>query len=74
MIPLSWRVEKYKRIMEKRQEANKPCDIVHVARLDNGKESVFLIQDMFPVTKEYILGEYILGNSILRVTMLWQIL
>ena len=68
MIPLSWRVEKYKRVMEQRREMNKPCDIVHVARLDNGKESAFLIQDMFPVTDEYILGEYLLGNSFFRVT------
>ena len=58
MIPLSSRTAKYKKIMNKKLESGKPCDIIHIMKLDNGKESVFLIQDMFPITGEYIEREY----------------
>ena len=54
MIPLSSRVDKYRRIIEKKEHSGKRCDILHIAKLDNDKESVFLIQDMFPVTAQYI--------------------
>ena len=33
-------------IIDKRLSNNQHCDILHIARLDNGKKSVFLIQDM----------------------------
>lgn len=68
MIPLSSQVEKYKRIMLKKQEENKPCDILHIAKLDNGKESVFLIQDMFPITELYIEREYTIAGNHFMVT------
>ena len=41
MIPLSSRVEKYRKIIENKEKTGKPCDILH---------SVFIIQDMFPIT------------------------
>ena len=46
MIPLSSRIDKYKRIVEKKEKAGKPCDIIHIAKLDDSRESTFLIQDM----------------------------
>ena len=49
MIPLSSRIGKYKQIMEKRERAGKPCDILHIVKLDDSRESAFLIQDMFPI-------------------------
>ena len=55
LIPMSSRVEKYKKLIDKRELSGKPCDIFHIAKLDNGKEGVFLIQDMFPITSNYIL-------------------
>ena len=51
MIPLSSRIDKYKRIMEKKEKAGKSCDILHIVKLDDSRESAFLIQDMFPITK-----------------------
>ena len=54
IIPLSSRVSKYKKIIEKKEKTGKKCDILHIAKLDNDKESVFLIQDMFPITEDYI--------------------
>lgn len=68
MIPLSSRIDKYKKIMSKKLESGKPCDILHIMRLDNGKESVFLIQDMFPITENYIEREYTIAHNHLVVT------
>ncbi len=66
MIPLSSRIEKYRRIMQKKEQAGKPCDIIHIVKLDDSRESAFLIQDMFPITDEYIEREYtISGNQLL---------
>lgn len=68
MIPLSSRIEKYKKIMNKKITSGKPCDILHIIKLDNDKESVFLIQDMFPITEENIERKYTIGNNHLTVT------
>ena len=68
MIPLSSRIDKYKRIMEKKEQAGKPCDILHIVKLDDSRESVFLIQDMFPITEEYIEREYNIAGNHLMLT------
>ena len=68
VIPLSSQVEKYRKIIERRIAAGKPCDTLHIAKLDNGKDSVFLIQDMFPITDEYIEREYTIAGNHLMVT------
>ena len=68
MIPMSSRINKYRQILDRRQKAGKPCDIIYIAKLDNDKESVFLIQDMFPVTEKYIEREYTIAGKHLMVT------
>ena len=68
MIPLSSKVEKYKKIIEIRSKENKPNDIIHIAILDNNKESVFLIQDMFPITEKYIKRSYTINGQPLVLT------
>ena len=68
MIPLSSRIDKYRRIMEKKERARKPCDILHIAKLDDSRESAFLIQDMFPITDEYIEREYTIAGNHLMLT------
>lgn len=66
MIPMSSKVEKYMKIIDKKVIEGKPCDILHVVKLPNDRETVFLIQDMFPITKEYVEREYrIAGNHML---------
>ena len=66
MIPLSTQIDKYRKIIEKKKNAGKPCDIIHIAKLADNRESAFLIQDMFPITEEYIEREYtIAGNPLL---------
>ncbi len=68
MVPMSSRIEKYRRIINGRINQGKPCDILHIARLDNGQEAVFIISDIFPVTEKYIVREYFIGVNHLRVT------
>ncbi len=43
IIPLSSRIDKYRRIMEKKEKVEKPCDILHIVKLDDSRESAFLI-------------------------------
>lgn len=62
MIPLSSRVDKYKKLIAKRKEQNKPCHGIHILTFPTGRESVFLIQDIFPVTEKYIDRAYTIGN------------
>ena len=68
MIPLSSRIDKYRRIMEKKEKAGKSCDIFHIVRLDDSRKSAFLIQDMFPITEEYIEREYTIAGNHLMLT------
>ncbi len=68
MIPLSSRIDKYKQILEKKEKAGKSCDILHIVKLDDSRESAFLIQDMFPITEEYIEREYTIAGNHLMLT------
>ena len=68
MIPLSSKIDKYKKIMNKKLKSGKPCDIIHIIKLDNGKESAFLIKDMFPIIEKYIAREYTIANNQMKVT------
>lgn len=54
--------------MEKKEKAGKPCDILHIVKLDDSRESVFLIQDMFPIMEEYIEREYTIAGNHLMLT------
>ena len=65
---MSSKLEKYKKIIETKELKGKPCDTLHIAKLDNNKESVFLIQDMFPITSQYIEREYTIGGNHLKIT------
>ena len=68
VIPLSSKIDKYKRIIESREKLNKPCDTLHILKLDNDRTSVFLIQDMFPITENYIERAYTINGNPLRLT------
>ena len=52
----------------KGNKAGKPCDIIHIVKLDDSRESAFLIQDMFPITEKYIEREYTIAGNHLMVT------
>lgn len=68
MIPLSSRIDKYRCIIRKKEQAGKPCDIIHIVKLDDDRESAFFIQDMFPITDEYIEREYTISGNQLVLT------
>ena len=68
MIPLSSQLDKYRRIIEKKEKAGKPCDIIHIVKLDDNRQSAFLIQNMFPITDEYIEREYTIAGNHLMLT------
>lgn len=68
MIPLSSRIDKYRDIVEKKIRAGKTCDIIHIAKLDDSRESAFLIQDTFPITEKYIEREYTIASNHLMLT------
>ena len=68
IIPVSSKLEKYKKIIKNKEKKGTKCDILHIAKLDNDKESVFLIQDMFPITSQYIEREYTIGGNHLKIT------
>ena len=69
MIPLSSRIDKYKKIIDKKTNEGKTCDILHIVKLPNDRQTTFLIQDMFPITEEYIEREYrIAGNHMILVS------
>lgn len=63
MIPLTSRIEKYKKIIAQKEVQHKPTDGLYICKLPTDKESVFLIQDMFPVTLKYIEREYTLAGN-----------
>ena len=55
-------------LMEKKEKTGRPCDIIHIVKLDDSRESAFLIQDMFPITEEYIEREYTIAGNHLMLT------
>ncbi len=57
LIPISSQVEKYKKYYNKKIEKYKKCDTIEFGQV-LGHEKAFLIQNMCPVTSEYIKNEY----------------
>lgn len=66
VIPMSTKIEKFKRIMQKKAEQKKPCDSIHILTIAN-KESAFIISDMFPITEDYITREYTINGIPLQL-------
>ncbi|WP_346874222.1 type III toxin-antitoxin system CptIN family toxin [Clostridium sp. UBA5988] len=57
MIPISSKVDKYKKIYNEKIKKYGMCDTLHFGEV-LGIEKAFLIQNMCPVTYEYINNEY----------------
>ena len=57
-IPISSKVEKYRAIYHKCVNKYHRCDYIDFANVI-GYETAFLIQNMFPITKQYLSDEYI---------------
>lgn len=52
-IPMSSKIEKYKKLQEQKIKKNGICDTIVIGKYRR-KESVFLIQNIFPITEKYI--------------------
>lgn len=61
-IPASTQCEKFLKIYTHKKEKFGRCDTIVFGRL-LGKDNAFLIQNMCPVTKEYVNSEYIINGS-----------
>ena len=57
LIPISSKIEKYHAIAQKKIEKYGKCDAIVFGEV-LGYEKAFLVQNMIPVTDEYILEEY----------------
>lgn len=61
LIPLSSQVENYKAKIRNDEEKHKICIFYHIGKI-MGKENVFLIGNMFPITEKYIKKPYTFKN------------
>ncbi len=67
-VPISTKYEKYKKIYEyKKYKQHKVYNFIFGEVV--GKKSVFLIQNLFPTTEEYILGKYITENKDVEIAL-----
>lgn len=57
-LPISSKVEKYKQIYNEKKEKYRRVDNIVFGYVE-GEERAFLIQNMFPTTKEYIEEKYV---------------
>lgn len=67
LVPCSSKTEKYERLIKKKKEQHKPTDTIQIIKIFDQK-TVLLFQDMFPVTAEYIDGQYIKGGQPVRIS------
>ena len=67
MLPISSRVEKYKRIYEDKKKRYGKCDNIVFGYVE-GELRTFLIQNMFPITSRYIIEKYIKQKRDVRVS------
>ena len=67
-VPISTKYEKYQKIYEyKKQKQHRVYNFVFGEVV--GKKSVFLIQNIFPTTEEYILEKYVTENKDVEIAL-----
>lgn len=66
LVPCSSKIEKFERLIQKKQEQHKPTDTIKIVKIFDQK-TVLLFQDMFPVIAAYIDGPYIKGGQPVRI-------
>lgn len=65
-VPQSTRVEKYKSIVQRKIQKYGKCNTIIIGKF-GGKENAFLIQNMFPVTKEFVDHEHLIDGKSIRI-------
>lgn len=66
LVPCSSKIEKFEKIVLKRKEYNRPNDTIKIVTIQN-KKTALLLQDMFPITRQYITNQYIRGGQAVRI-------
>lgn len=66
LVPCSSKIEKFERLIQKKQEQHKPTDTIKIVKVF-GKKTALLFQDMFPVTATYIDSQYNKGGQPVRI-------
>lgn len=66
LVPCSSKIEKFERLIQKKQEQHKPTDTIQIVKIFDRK-TVLLFQDMFPVIAAYIDSPYIKGGQPVRI-------
>ena len=61
-IPMSSKVEKFKRLREQKLAKYGNCDTILIKKF-LGKESVFLLQNMFPTIEKYVDHSHIINGA-----------
>lgn len=61
-IPLSSKIDKYKKIVDRKIKKYGKCDTILIRKITN-RESAILIQNAFPTLEKYIDHEHILSNG-----------
>lgn len=72
MIPFSSQITKFRRIYEQKIKKYKQCDTIVFGEV-MGHEKAFLIQNMCPVTENYIKNEYYDSNAHIPVRVNGQL-
>ena len=62
LVPCSSKIEKFECILEKKKGRHKPTDTIKIISIQ-GRKTALLFQDMFPITADYIDGQYIRGGQ-----------
>jgi len=65
-IPLTSKIDKYKSIISIKEKKYKICRSIMICNIET-KEYVLLIQNAFPVTKEYIKSNHYINNKLVRI-------
>ena len=65
-IPMSSKVEKYKKIRDLKIKKYGSCDTILIRKF-LGKESVFLLQNMFPTIEKYVDHSHIVNGEETKV-------
>lgn len=66
LVPSSSKIDKFERIIQKKLEQHKPTDTIKIVKIFD-RPTALLFQDMFPVTAEYIDGQYIRRGEPVRI-------
>ncbi len=66
-IPLSTKVEKYKKIIKQKEKKYGSCKTILIKRIAD-KDSAILIQNTFPTIEKYVKSKHTIDGKIVRIS------